>query len=388
MFLSKALTDLLGLHNDLPRTRCRGELDVQTTEVLFVHLDPLDLLQLLDPRLYLIRLGRLVAEAFDKLLGLLDHLLLVLIGRQLLGTTLSAQFDILAVRHPIVVNLPERYFDRPRRDVIQKGPVVRDQHNRPVIILQIIFEPPDTFDVEVVGRLIEQENRRTTQQQLRQLDPHTPSPAEFAGRAGEVGTLETQPEQCLFDLLLAVHSTQNIESVRRVVEAMQQFFILGAFVIGPFGNLGIQPVDFAFQSEHLGECRFGLVEKGRRIGYLHLLGQIPHRALPVTGNRARCRLLLPDQHLQHRRLTGSVLPYQPDPILFVDQERYILKQIPSRKTDRQIIYRNHRLLSLFESLLTRFIYIHYTFNSLWIVASGSGLANTVLPATNTSQPAA
>ena len=74
--------------------------------VLLVHLDTLNALQLLDAALYLHRLGGLVAESLDKGLGILNLLLLILKGTQLLLAALLAQHQKLIILHLIVVDAP------------------------------------------------------------------------------------------------------------------------------------------------------------------------------------------------------------------------------------------------------------------------------------------
>jgi hypothetical protein len=52
---------------------------------------------------------------------------------------------------------------------------VRDEQHRAVVVFQVILEPLDRLDVQVIGRLVQQENRRPAQQQFRQLDAHAPA---------------------------------------------------------------------------------------------------------------------------------------------------------------------------------------------------------------------
>ena len=62
--------------------------------LLVLDLDQLHFLQLLDPALHLPRLGGLVPEALDELLGLFDLLLLVLVRGELLLFPLRFLLDI------------------------------------------------------------------------------------------------------------------------------------------------------------------------------------------------------------------------------------------------------------------------------------------------------
>ena len=68
-----------------------------------LDLNALDLGQLLDAALYLIALGGLVAETLNEALGVLDLLLLVLVGAALLLQALLTQLEVVAVVRAVVV---------------------------------------------------------------------------------------------------------------------------------------------------------------------------------------------------------------------------------------------------------------------------------------------
>ena len=75
---------ILAFEDYVSGTRSRRELNRQRDVVSLVNLHSVKFFELLDAGLYLIWLRRLVAETVDEILRLLDHLLLVLIGRHLL----------------------------------------------------------------------------------------------------------------------------------------------------------------------------------------------------------------------------------------------------------------------------------------------------------------
>ena len=56
-------------------------------------------------------------------------------------------------------------------DVIEETVIVRDDHHRPGKIAQEGLQPADREDVEVVGRLVEQQRIRGTRQHLSEQDP-------------------------------------------------------------------------------------------------------------------------------------------------------------------------------------------------------------------------
>jgi len=74
---------------------------------------------------------------------------------------------------------------------------VGHEQQRPRIVLEVAFEPFEGFDVEVVGGLVEKQQRGFAQQQLRQFDPHLPPAAELARGAAQVPLPESEPEENL-----------------------------------------------------------------------------------------------------------------------------------------------------------------------------------------------
>ena len=102
-------------------------------------------------------------------------------------------------------------------DIIQKSSIVRDKQYCAVVALEILLQPLDTLNIEVVGRLIQKENGWATQQELRQLNTHTPAARKFRCGTVEVGALETQAQQGLFNIRLAGVTTQNMVVILRIV---------------------------------------------------------------------------------------------------------------------------------------------------------------------------
>ena len=76
--------------------------------------------------------------------------------------------------------------------MIHKSTVMADHHNSLPVVDQEIFQPLDRLDIEVVGRLVQQEHIRLLQQQFRQFDTHAPATAELARLAGKVFAGETK----------------------------------------------------------------------------------------------------------------------------------------------------------------------------------------------------
>ena len=145
------------LHDDrIIAAAGRGrELESEARGVFFVDLHEFQLLEHAHAALHLVGFGVSTLEAFDVEFRFGYHLLLLLILFLLLCATLLAQFEVLGVAGFVIVDAAERDLDGAGGDVVDKLTVVADDDNRLAGSHDEIFEPADTFDVEVVGRLVE-----------------------------------------------------------------------------------------------------------------------------------------------------------------------------------------------------------------------------------------
>src|SRR5205807_5689347 len=158
-----------------------------------VALDALDLPELLEPVLRLARLGRLVAEALDEALHALDLLALLVDGlaeRDLACRGLPAP---RAPRAGEEARAPGLDLQHRRADRLQKPAVVRDEDDRRVHGDERLLEPLQRLDVEVVGRLVEQQqvglgDQRASQRRAREL-----AAGERLQRAVELLVAEAEP---------------------------------------------------------------------------------------------------------------------------------------------------------------------------------------------------
>jgi hypothetical protein len=84
--------------------------------------------------------------------------------------------------------------------MVEKITVVRDDDRRAFPLRQIPFEPFNGFDVEMIGRLIEQEQIWIRQQQTRQMRARALSAREVIERHVIFGFAEAQACEHLLDL--------------------------------------------------------------------------------------------------------------------------------------------------------------------------------------------
>ena len=77
-------------------------------------------------------------------------------------------------------------FDDPLADEIQKFPVVRNRQNRTGISREMVLKPSKGFEIEVVGRFVQQQQIRLLDEQPRQVRPHDPATTQLAEWTVEV----------------------------------------------------------------------------------------------------------------------------------------------------------------------------------------------------------
>ena len=230
-----------------------------------VNLDGHDLLQLLHLLLHLHGLRGLVAETFDEVLHLLNLLLLVLVGAQLLLTALLAQHDILVVLHLIVDDATAGDLERAVRHVVDERTVVAHQHNGRRGLRQPLFEPLYGLDVQMVRGLVEQQHVRTHEQDLGQFDTHTPAARELARRTLQVRALEAQSRERALQLSLAALDAHHQQPLvlRRV--ALHQRHVVLALVVRTLSHFLFQTLHARLQFADVGKGFLCLLAHGGRV---------------------------------------------------------------------------------------------------------------------------
>jgi len=148
------------------------------------HLDRNDLLEHLDAALYLRGFGRLVAEPVDEHLHARDFFVLLLLRLPQPLEHRVALRDVFAVVADVVRQLAQIEIRDARDDLVEEVAVVGDENHREGIRAEIFLEPVARLEVEMVRRLVEQQQIRASEQQLGERDAHLPSAGKcFRGRS-------------------------------------------------------------------------------------------------------------------------------------------------------------------------------------------------------------
>ena len=152
-------------------------------------------LERLDAALHLARLRRLRAKAFDERVQVIDALLLRRALALGLHPALRAQSLEGAVAARVAHQLRVVQMQCRGGDAIEEIAVVRDDDDRSRIAQQPALEPQDRVEVEMVGRLVEQQQLARREQRARQVQPHAPAARQRVDRRRRLRRVEAQAGQ-------------------------------------------------------------------------------------------------------------------------------------------------------------------------------------------------
>ena len=160
------------LQNDVAAGALRLEHDVRVFPRRDRHILDGQLLQQLFPRGGLLRLGGVGAEALDELLQFVG-----LVGDLAVFVLLLLQGQLARLVPEVVV--PDIDLDPAEIDIghvgadlVQEMAVMGDDDDRVRKAEQEILQPGDGLEVEVVGRLVQEQHVRVAEQGLGQQHPH------------------------------------------------------------------------------------------------------------------------------------------------------------------------------------------------------------------------
>ena len=225
-----------------------------------------------------------------------------LLGFGLEGRLLAPQVGFVVARpacQPAAIEL-----DDPRGQLAQEDPVVGNEQDRARMSHQEFFEPGDGVDVEVVGRLVQQQDVGIADQGLGQQ--HAALHSRREGRYVGVG-IQGHAGKDRVDLLVQEPAAVDLQCVLDPVEPGPQF-------LAPFRGQTVREV--VVLGQHFGpraEAAGDLVKDGaaKRLG-------------DFLGEHGRRQALLPDdlpavfgrlavEQSQKRGLAGAVAPQHADP---------------------------------------------------------------------------
>ena len=289
--------------------------------------DPLHAFQRFETALRLARLARLRAEALDEAHHVADLALLTLVQRLLLRELRRA----LLFERRVVAGVELRRALLDVHDAvhaaIEELAIVRDHQQRARVAAQPFFQPYDCVEVEVIGRLVEQQQVGAAHQRLREIEPHAPTAGERRYWPRFVGSGEAE----------TVH--QPAGPAARVVTAER-------------GVAGVQFAEdragiFGFCSGH--RC-FGLAQLGIAVHYeldgsalrrIHFLRDMRDDELRRHVEVAGVRLQLPEDQREQARFAAAVGADDADLLTAIDREGRVGDQQPRAAAQGQAGKREH-----------------------------------------------
>ena len=231
----------------------------------------------------------------------------------------------------VIVDQPlDSEFADTRDHAVEEGPVVRHQDHGSRIGAQIVLQPHDGLEVEVVGRLVKKQHGRAQEQQLRQRDPHLPSAAELVGQPASVALGEPEPRQHLRGPGIDREPVPGLELVLKN-RVLAQHAVVHGTLIRQRRHLVLERPHAFLDAREVSEHGQDLV-KERPAGQCQtLLRQVTVcRALGACDASA-VGGKLPLDETQERGLAGAVGPDQTNPVGIAHSPVQILEERLSRE---------------------------------------------------------
>ena len=107
--------------------------------------------------------------------------------------------------------------------MVQEFTVMGDHEDRAGIIEEVILEPDERFEIEMVRRFVEQEQVGLLHQQTRKMRAHHPAAAEGLCWAVEIGFAEGEAGEDALCLRLKLPAAVLIEHCQRLMMLMREF---------------------------------------------------------------------------------------------------------------------------------------------------------------------
>ena len=134
--------------------------------------------------------------------------------------------QVVAVVAGVVGQRPQRQIGDARDDRVEEEPVVRDEDDRVRVAGQVGLEPVARVEIEVVGRLVEQQQVGPAEQQLRQREAHLPAARERVGRLLERRVGEAEPAEHGRDLQVDAVAVAQAEAILQIAVAVEHRVVL------------------------------------------------------------------------------------------------------------------------------------------------------------------
>ncbi len=188
--------------------------------------------------------------------------------------------------------------------------VVRGHEQRAGKRLQEALEPDDRLDVEVIGRLVHQQDVGSPEQHTRHRHAHLPAAGQRAHVALDPLVVEAEPVQHFARLRLEAVAAKVVVFLLHFAEAREDAIHLAG--LRRVGHGMLQRLELMVQVAEAAAAGNGLVEHGAARHLLDVLAEVADRQLLRHRYVALVGRLFPDDHAKQRRLAGAVRPDEAD----------------------------------------------------------------------------
>jgi hypothetical protein len=220
-------------------------------------------------------------------------------------------------------------LEDPAGDVVQEVAVVGDRHDRAGVLVQVVLEPGDRLGIQVIRRLVEQQQVGLPQQQAAEGHAATLAAGEMlhvgiAGRAAQRVHGQLEPR-------LELPAPRSVDLVLQPgLLGEQLLHLVGLERFGEAVAHLVEPIEQAFR---LRDSFLDVLEHGLRRIELGLLVQVAHTGL-LRRKRLAVELRVHTGHdAQQAALAGAVGPEDADLGAVEEREPDVLQDLPPGRHD-------------------------------------------------------
>ena len=243
--------------------------------------------------------------------------------------------EVVAVVADVVGERAQRQIGDARDDGVEEEAVVRHEDDRVRVGVEVFLEPVARFEIEVVRRLVEQQQVRLAEQQLGERDAHLPAAGKRLGRPGEVGGPEAEALEHRRRLQLDRVAVAMPEAVLQIAVAREHLVVLGLRDRGVAEPI-LDVVHLGFHGEQIAEGARRFVEERPAAVREAVLREVADRQRRGLEDGARVGLVEARHHLEQRRLAGAVGAAQADAFAVGDLPRDVVEEDPIAERLRQL----------------------------------------------------
>ena len=332
------LRDALDADDLVGRARAGREAEAHRLAAL-EHLDVVELLERLHLALRHGGLAGLGAEAIDEPLEALA-LAGDVLGRRLQDARLLGALDgVRLVVAAVLADALRLEADDARDLLVEELAVVRDEDEGVAVPLEELAEPGHRRHVEVVGRLVEEEQIRLLEQERGEDRAHLPAARQLAEVAPGVAGGEAEAGQDAHGLVLREELLEVGGAIGQVGDAagQREELVVAGIARGGCLEVGLGGGVLVVELQAPGDARQHEVAQRDAALDREVLRQVADaQAAPPLDATAVDRLLLGDD-AQERRLAGAVGPDEADAVVLGHAQGQPLDDDPAGEPEADVL---------------------------------------------------